>query len=495
MLAVSGGIDSMVMADLFLNSSNKRPITLAHCDFHLRGEESDADAAFVGDWAKSRGVPFRRADFDTREYASSLRISVEMAARELRYSWFARLCEEEGFVAVAVAHNANDNAETIILNLLRGTGLKGVCGMRSVSPLPGATNALILRPLLDFTRDEIREYAIGRGLSWREDSSNTDSAYKRNLIRNEIFPLFGKINPSFLETLNADARRFSQVQAIADDYFDSVIGDAAGTGIPRDEHLPGQGAKRRESRGMPVPATDSLYGQGARRRESRGMPVPAADRLYGLDAKRRESPGNPIPEGGLSISVDWLTGTPHWEYVLFRLLEPFGFNEAVTRDLAALIKDGSTFSGRKFRGNGFVALTSRDSIVISPLLGQDSGQEEKSPGIVIQGPGEYSLYGIGFVVESVEVDDPRQPEGITAANLDYPFTVRRWRAGDWMRPLGMKGRRKKLSDMFGDLKLTPLQKEKALVIVDEGSHVLALLGHRIDESVALPGKAVRIRLI
>ena len=240
LLAVSGGIDSMVMADLFLNSSNKRPITLAHCDFHLRGEESDADAAFVGDWAKSRGVPFRRVDFDTREYASSLGISVEMAARELRYSWCARLCEEEGFVAVAVAHNANDNAETIILNLLRGTGLKGVCGMRSVSPLPGATNALILRPLLDFTRDEIREYALGRGLSWREDSSNTDSAYKRNLIRNEIFPLFGKINPSFLETLNADARRFSQVQAIADDYLDSVIGDAAG-------RVPGEPDSRRRA--------------------------------------------------------------------------------------------------------------------------------------------------------------------------------------------------------------------------------------------------------
>ena len=105
------------------------------------------------------------------------------------------------------------------------------------------------------------------------------------------------------------------------------------------------------------------------------------------------------------------------------------------------------------------------------------------------------------MVDRVEVEDPRQPDGTTVVALDFPFTVRRWMAGDWMRPLGMKGRRKKLSDMFVDLKLTPERKEKALVIADEGSHVLALLGWRVDESVALPvpelveGPAVRIRLI
>ena len=145
-------------------------------------------------------------------------VSIEMAARDLRYSWFASLCEEHGFKAVAVAHNANDNAETLILNLLRGTGLKGICGMREVSVLPGSS-ARLIRPLLGFTRDEIKAYALSKGLSWRDDSTNADSTFKRNLIRNEVFPLFAKINPSFLDTLNSDIRRFSQVQEIADDFF------------------------------------------------------------------------------------------------------------------------------------------------------------------------------------------------------------------------------------------------------------------------------------
>ena len=120
---------------------------------------------------------------------------------------------------------------------------------------------------------------------------------------------------------------------------------------------------------------------------------------------------------------------------------------------------------------------------------------------MVEKEGEYSLDGIRFVVDRVEVEDPRQPDGTTVVALDFPFTVRRWMAGDWMRPLGMKGRRKKLSDMFVDLKLTPERKEKALVIADEGSHVLALIGYRVDESVALQVQyqatvpAIRIRLI
>ena len=143
LLAVSGGIDSMVMADLFLNSPISCPIALAHCNFHLRGEESDADESFVRDWAKSHGVRFIKADFDTLEYSRSHGVSVEMAARELRYDWFRSVCEDEGFGAVAVAHNANDNAETLILNLLRGRGLQGICGMKEISVHSGSAVKLV----------------------------------------------------------------------------------------------------------------------------------------------------------------------------------------------------------------------------------------------------------------------------------------------------------------------------------------------------------------
>ena len=134
LLAVSGGIDSMCMADMFCRAGGEYAI--AHCNFHLRGAESDADAEFVEKWAETHGVPFFRADFDTSGYASEHGISIEMAARELRYAWFARIAVQYGFDAVAVAHNANDNAETLILNLLRGTGLRGLRGMASSSPIP-----------------------------------------------------------------------------------------------------------------------------------------------------------------------------------------------------------------------------------------------------------------------------------------------------------------------------------------------------------------------
>lgn len=415
LLAVSGGIDSMVMAGLFLESRRRHDITLAHCNFHLRGDESESDEAFVRDWAREMGVPFLKVDFDTKEYAAANGVSVEMAARELRYSWFASLCEDHGFKAVAVAHNANDNAETLILNLLRGTGLKGICGMREVSVLPGSS-AKLIRPLLGFTREEIKAYALSKGLSWREDSTNTDSTFKRNLIRNEVFPLFAKVNPSFLDTLNSDMRRFSQVQEIADDFFLKYVAS---------------------------PST-----------------------------------------GSATIDVRKLLGFDHWEYVLYRILEPYGFNESVIGDLTELIKSGRTFSGREFHSPTHIAITSRTEISIMALT-DGEGPEDAASLIEVRGPGVYSVGGVQFLVEMAKVESLKQPEGVTVTNLGFPVTIRRWKEGDWMRPLGMGGRKKKLSDMFGDLKFTPSQKEKALVIADEGSHVLALLGYRIDESVAL----------
>lgn len=147
LLAVSGGVDSMCMAELFLNTTAKVRFALAHCNFHLRGEESDSDEALVRAWAESHGVIFIKKDFDTKEYAASNGVSIEMAARELRYTWFAEVCRERGFAALAVAHNANDNAETMILNMLRGTGVKGMTGMRGSSLLPGS-DARLIRPLL-----------------------------------------------------------------------------------------------------------------------------------------------------------------------------------------------------------------------------------------------------------------------------------------------------------------------------------------------------------
>ena len=216
LLAVSGGIDSVVMAHM-LSKQARRPeerIAIAHCNFHLRGEESDGDAAFVREYASSLGLEFFSKDFDTAGFASENRLSIETAARKLRYEWFDRLCREHSFDAVCVAHNANDNAETLILNLLRGTGLKGACAMSEVSDNAYSSNpqepTKVYRPLLELGRAEIEAYAAEHGLKFRIDSTNLENDCRRNIVRNEIFPLLAGINPSFVETLNRDIRNFRQ---------------------------------------------------------------------------------------------------------------------------------------------------------------------------------------------------------------------------------------------------------------------------------------------
>lgn len=187
------------------------PFAIAHCNFGLRGEESDADEAFVRSWASGGGVTCHVKRFDTSAYAAEEGISIEMAARRLRYHWFGELCRENGYSAVAVAHNANDNAETLILNLLRGTGVRGILGMKPSGfiPDPEFADIPLLRPLLSMTREDIEAFAAKEGLSWREDRTNAQNDYKRNKIRNLVFPVFREINPNFVRTLNSDMERFS----------------------------------------------------------------------------------------------------------------------------------------------------------------------------------------------------------------------------------------------------------------------------------------------
>ncbi len=225
LVAVSGGVDSMCLAEKVRLEGG--PFAIAHCNFGLRGTESDADEALVRAWASARGIPVHVKQFETQAFAAEQGISVEMAARRLRYHWFGQLCSEFGYSAVAVAHNANDNAETLILNLLRGTGLRGIVGMKASGFLPDPDYAHIplLRPLLGMTREDIEAFAREHGLTWREDSSNASNNFKRNKIRNLVFPVFREINPSFVQTLNRDMERFADELAfLADEHENEASG-------------------------------------------------------------------------------------------------------------------------------------------------------------------------------------------------------------------------------------------------------------------------------
>ncbi len=189
LIAVSGGIDSIVLTTLC--NKLELDITLAHCNFNLRGKESDADEQFVLDYGNELDKEVFVEHFNTSEYAEKHKLSIQMAARELRYNWFEDLKEALLFDYVLTAHHADDSLETFIINLSRGTGIDGIKGIPAV-------NSSIVRPLLVFSREEIEAYALKNKIAWREDYSNNDTKYLRNKIRHEVVPVLKEVNPQFL---------------------------------------------------------------------------------------------------------------------------------------------------------------------------------------------------------------------------------------------------------------------------------------------------------
>ena len=403
LVAVSGGRDSMVLAEKVRRSGG--PFAVAHCNFRLRGADSDADEALVRDWAARHGVTCHVRAFDTEAFAAAEGISIEMAARRLRYRWFGQLCREHGYEAVLVAHHAGDNAETFFLNLLRGSGVKGLCGMQEEGFLPDPDYADIplRRPLLHTTRAEIDALVAQWGLPYREDRTNAENAVKRNKLRNQVFPLLREINPSFEETLLADMDRLRLVERIADNYFQEHVG---------------------------------LVWDGRR------------------------------------VDTTLLQTIPGWEYILYRILEGEGMAPALIAQATDIVRSG--LSGR--RAGGFVSASGR-------LVREEAAE---APEILVS-------------EENWESGrSPVMPEGVLAVDADKvhgELVADRWVAGDWIRPLGMRGR-KKLQDWFKDRHFSLVDKQRAVVVRDSGladaHHVVAVAGHTIDEAYKITADTRRI---
>lgn len=200
LLAVSGGIDSQVMLHLFHQTHFK--CNVAHANFQLRGEESDEDERFVKEICAQLSVPFFTKKFETQHYADEHKLSIQMAARDLRYQWFEELAKKNNFHSICTAHHLNDSVETILLNLTRGAGLEGHDGIAAV-------NKKIIRPLLFATRQEIETYAKENNIQWREDRSNADDYYQRNFIRHRVVPLLKELNPSLEKSVSESSAKIS----------------------------------------------------------------------------------------------------------------------------------------------------------------------------------------------------------------------------------------------------------------------------------------------
>lgn len=213
LLAISGGLDSVVLMHL-CNQLNLQ-ISLAHCNFKLRNEESDLDEEFVIKLSQISSNQVFNIFFDTKKYAQEKKVSIQIAARELRYQWFQELAQKHQFDFILTAHHADDNLETFLINLTRGSGLEGFTGIPS-------TNENIVRPLLPFSRAEILEYAKENNLEWREDASNASTKYIRNKIRHQIVPVLKEINPNLLDTFSKTISNLQESQLIIDDFTEEI---------------------------------------------------------------------------------------------------------------------------------------------------------------------------------------------------------------------------------------------------------------------------------
>lgn len=200
LLTVSGGIDSMVMLDLCLRSNLS--FSVAHVNFQLRGEESDGDEQFVKNVCQKNRIPFFSKKMETQTYADQHGVSIQMAARTLRYEWFTALAEEHHFDYILTAHHANDSLETVLLNIVRGTGLEGLDGI-------AAKNGKIIRPLLFASRETIEQYAKENTIAWREDRSNASDDYQRNFLRHKVIPLLKELNPSLENSFRESATKIA----------------------------------------------------------------------------------------------------------------------------------------------------------------------------------------------------------------------------------------------------------------------------------------------
>jgi tRNA(Ile)-lysidine synthase len=212
-VALSGGADSVSLMDILYRL--EYACIGAHVNFHLRGEESDRDAAFSHQLCRNLGVPFYKTDLYAEEYAEQEGISVEMAARELRYRWFEQLRKEQGAVAVAVAHHRDDSVETVLLNLIRGTGIRGLTGIKP-------RNGNIVRPLLCCDREAVLEYLEQRGLTYVTDRTNQLNEYRRNKIRNEVLPLLESIQPSVRESIGRTMDHLGETEVLYERALDEA---------------------------------------------------------------------------------------------------------------------------------------------------------------------------------------------------------------------------------------------------------------------------------
>ncbi len=424
LLAVSGGVDSVVLCELCKHAGYD--FAIAHCNFQLRGAESDADEQFVTDLAKKYNVEVFVKKFDTAKYADENKLSIQVAARELRYNWFAEILSEikdtpkqeelkapsRGFGGfLLTAHHADDNVETILMNFFKGAGINGLKGM-----LPKQGN--IVRPVLFATREHIQHFAEEQDLAWREDSSNSSDKYTRNYFRNQLIPDLQKVFPQVEENLVHNAERFREIYAIYQTAIEQV--------------------KKKL-----------------------------------ITVKGNE----------LHLPVLKLLKTEALHTVIYEIIKDVGFT---AHQVVEVIKLLYCESGKYVLSNTHRILRNRQWLIISALGDQEVSPyiiEEDDLEILFPG-GKLSLAKKNKVPA---IDTNPLVAQLDARGVQFPLLLRKWKTGDYFYPLGMP-KKKKLSRFFIDQKMSMLQKEKTWVL-ESNKKIIWVVGKRIDDRFKITGSS------
>ncbi len=410
LVAVSGGVDSIVLLHLLHSEGYK--IAIGHCNFSLRGKESDEEEKFVRKLAKSLKLDIYVNTFSTAEYAKNRGVSTQMAARELRYDWFNQLCAEHEYSKIVVAHHLDDQIETVLLNFTRGTGIMGLTGM---APAHGN----VIRPLLFATREEILTYATKNKLKWKEDSSNKEDKYARNNIRHHVIPILKSINPGLYQTFAHSEQRIKNVQ--------------------------------------------SIY-----TKEKRDFLVNAAF------------------DGGWKFVVKTTIADPH-KIALFReALMDFGFSHSQLEDI---LESADATSGKQFLGNHCRLIKDRKEWILTPVA------KEEHEYLLETAESITAPFTMEVKVKSNKAIKFSKDPSVALLDYDklkFPLKLRKWKKGDFFFPFGMKGKMK-LSDYFVNHKFSLADKENVWIL-ESGSDIVWLMGHRIDDRFKIGQKTKKVYL-
>ena len=462
-MALSGGADSVSLLFVLKHLEHELGISVeaAHCNFHLRGDESVRDEEFCKQLCDRLAVPLHLIHFDTQAYADLHRVSIEMAARDLRYGYFENLRRDICAQDICVAHHRDDSVETVLLNLVRGTGLRG---LRGIQP----RNGNIIRPLLSLSREDIVQYLDALGESYVTDSTNLHNDVKRNKIRLDVMPLLRELNPSVSQSIFESSLRVTEALKIFDEAIQRSIADV--TTPPRGCTCPKCTNQPVEKR--PDQAVEKCTNQPVRK--CTNQPLLVQQRL--LRPLRCTLQAN----HPLTISIERLKKQPSPEYTLHEILSSRGFTSAQIEQIYGSLDTCS--AGKIIASDSHELAFDRGSLLVQPK----TNAADAARSMRIPETGTYVFSDrLKIKVTTEDCGDGYEPSRaadcacLDASDIKFPLTLRHIEQGDRFVPFGMNGM-KLVSDYLTDRKKTVFEKRAQLVVTDAQQRIVWLVGERTD---------------